>query len=134
MKEVNLDNTENLLTEVEAQMKAYYAGLFDTRQDIDGLVTMSGEIATIYWFIAQRESEADTTLEVMKSRKYLDIKKQYDKITIPELESLVKIECETQMLYKARLTAAIRALDRWLTHIAIRIKNLRKENADTYNQ
>ena len=133
LNNADLDNPQEVLDSINNQMKEYYRNMDYYDQDLDGLVKLGSRVATLFWFIASEEAKATAKLDLLKAQLHTNFKEGEDKLTIPDIESKIKQATHEDNVYAKSLTNALRAMDRILTQVAIRIKNLRKERLDSDN-
>jgi hypothetical protein len=133
LSNADLDNPQEVLDSINSQMKEYYRNMDYYDQDLDGLVKLGSRISTLFWFIASEEAKASAKLDLLKAEMYSSLKESHDKMTIPDIESQVQQASHEENVYSKSLANALRAMDRFLTQVSIRIKNLRKERLDSDN-
>lgn len=130
---VDLKNANEVINAIGVEFGNYYANMDMYDTNMEALIKLGGIISTLYWFIAIEESRASATIDLKKAQFYLTLKEESPSMTIPELESHVKINTHTYNEECKRLSASLKSMDRFLTQISIRIKNLRKEKLDNIN-
>jgi len=128
----NLSIVSEILEDVEQKMKEYYSALFK-ETDRSHLILLGSTLATLAWFIQTRKAISECDLEQFKASKYLTIRKENAKITIPEIEATVKVLAKDKTEDYLRLESAIKAIDRFLVQLSIRIKSMQTDIPNTDN-
>lgn len=126
---VNLDNIEEIMAGIDKDLKAYYARLYSTDQDIEAYVKLGSSLSVMHWFISSEEAKAKSEMEVAESVSYSNTRKENPKATIPDIANMVSLGVAQERLRHKTLSSALKSLDKILMHLAIRIKSLQKETS-----
>jgi DNA polymerase III psi subunit len=127
----DLHDIPSVLKEIDKKLNIYYSSLYSMDKNTIDLTALGAEFSIMYWFLAEAETKAKTELDITEAEAYLDIRKNNEGLTIPEIESESKLKVKDIKKYQMRLSSALKSLDKILIHIAIRIKVMMKENQGT---